>query len=136
MEIAVEMYTRLLLELNFVMVENNQQRNQVAKRKVAMALNIALAHIYSGLNTQAIMYCDSALNVDPKNEKALFRKADANRLHGCYGEAIKTLRILKEVNPMHPHADQMIKLCEHYLYMIRLRRLLQFDVMYLAICWV
>ncbi|CAE7235105.1 Fkbp59 [Symbiodinium natans] len=57
--------------------EDEKEDGRVLKMRVALLLNLALAHMRLKKFRQAVGFCDEALFDEPGNVKALYRKADA-----------------------------------------------------------
>lgn len=76
-------------------------------------LNISLCYLKLENFLDAIKVCDKALAIDPKNEKALFRRGQAKvEVNDCE-EAINDFEALLKINPDNKAALKHLILCQH-----------------------
>lgn len=64
---------------------------------------------------QCIRACDSALELDPKNEKCLFRRGQSYMSMLSYDEAIKDFQEVLKLNPSNSAATQHIQTCREQM---------------------
>ena len=60
---------------------------------------MALCHLKLGEHAECIRACDTALELDPKNEKCLFRRGQSQIAMTRYDEAIKDFQQVLKINP-------------------------------------
>jgi len=73
--------------------------------------NIALCHLKLNEHPECIRACDKALELDPKNEKALFRRGQSQLAMSNYEEAIKDFQEVLKFNSSNSAAKQSIQTC-------------------------
>jgi FK506-binding protein 4/5 len=60
---------------------------------------------------ECIRACEKALEIDPKNEKALFRRGQSQLAMSNYDEAMKDFQEVLKLNPSNSAAKQSIQTC-------------------------
>jgi len=81
---------------------------EVKQLQVVINLNLAQGCLKMNKFQQAISHANKVLEVEPRNEKALYRKASALIDGSLFSEASKTLNILLEEDPTNASARQML----------------------------
>jgi FK506-binding protein 4/5 len=76
---------------------------------------MALCHLKLGEHAECIRACDKALELDPKNEKCLFRRGQSQISMAGYEEAIKDFQEVLKLNPSNSAAQQHIQTCREHL---------------------
>jgi FK506-binding protein 4/5 len=76
---------------------------------------MALCHLKLGEHAECIRACDKALELDPKNEKCLFRRGQSYMSMSGYQEAIKDFQEVLKLNPANSAANQHIQTCREHL---------------------
>ncbi|CAE7239210.1 Spag1, partial [Symbiodinium sp. KB8] len=76
---------------------------------LVLRLNIAQALLKLKQYECAVSHCDAALEINPRNVKALWRKAKAVWGLRCPGEALQALEDFLSVDPGNPAARAMLK---------------------------
>ena len=74
-KIAVRYYKRII---EYLKSEDSMKDEEGEKRKsflLAANLNLAMCYLKMKEDVEAVHSCDEALQLDPKNEKGLFRRA-------------------------------------------------------------
>jgi FK506-binding protein 4/5 len=61
--------------------------------------------------SECINACDKALEIDSKNEKALFRRAQSQLAVSNHDEAIRGFQEVLKLNPSNTAAEQSIQTC-------------------------
>lgn len=79
---------------------------------MAAHLNMAASYLKMKEFREALQSCEKALEMEPKNEKGLFRKAQSQFGMGFEKEAITTFNQVLEVNPNNKDASNQILLCK------------------------
>lgn len=86
------------------------ERETSEKLQLAANLNIAMCCLKTHEYKQAIDTCNRALELEQKNEKGLFRLAQAYFGLGEFSDAIKYFNQVLEVNPNNRDASNLINL--------------------------
>jgi FK506-binding protein 4/5 len=76
---------------------------------------MALCHLKLNQHAECIRACDKALELDPKNEKCLFRRGQSQMSMASYEEAIKDFQEVLKLNPSNNAANQHIQTCREHL---------------------
>ena len=76
---------------------------------------MALCHLKLGEHAECIRACDKALELDPKNEKCLFRRGQSYMSMSGHDEAIKDFQAVLKLNPANTAAGQHIQTCRDHL---------------------
>nr|CAD2200660.1 unnamed protein product [Meloidogyne enterolobii] len=95
--------------------EGKQLTEKYGQTLIAAWLNIVLVNLKMGEKAEAIRNCDKVLEKNPKNVKALYRKAQAQQMFKDFEEAIETYKIVLELEPENKAAIQQIQECRHQL---------------------
>ncbi|GFT07650.1 peptidyl-prolyl cis-trans isomerase FKBP4 [Nephila pilipes] len=74
-------------------------------------LNISLCHLKTEHYSECIRYCTKVLEMDPVNEKALFRRGQANMHFNECNEAMKDFHKLKELYPENQATKKSMYTC-------------------------
>lgn len=72
--VALRYYKKVV---SFLENETSYEGDKAEKRKallLAVFLNLAMCHLKQGEDLEACAQCDKALELDPSNEKGLFRR--------------------------------------------------------------
>jgi len=91
-----------------LLLEGSQPVELVDALEVVLRLNLAQALIKLKQFENAVCQCQGALELDPKNVKALWRKAKAVWALRCPGEAREALDEFLKVDPGNPAARAML----------------------------
>ncbi|CAK5020084.1 unnamed protein product [Meloidogyne enterolobii] len=95
--------------------EGKQLTEKYEQTLIAAWLNIVLVNLKMGEKAEAIRNCDKVLEKNPKNVKALYRKAQAQQMFKDFEEAMETYKIVLELEPENKAAIQQIQECRHQL---------------------
>merc|ERR1711976_301799 len=79
--------------------DNNKPSEEGAALRLSCMQNLTLISLKLKNYYQAIPRCDAVLEIDPKNEKILFRKAEAFYGTKEYANAIKIYKAVIDINP-------------------------------------
>jgi len=79
--------------------------------KFAAQSNISLCYLKLGDYLQCKKFCDSALALDAKNEKCLFRRGQTQLAFSNFEQAIKDFQSVLKINPSNVAAQQQIEFC-------------------------
>ena len=77
--------------------------------KLSAQSNIALCHLKLNEHAECIRACDKALEIDPKNEKCLFRRGQCHAAMSNQEDAIKDFQEVLKLNPANSAATQAIQ---------------------------
>eukprot|EP00755_Sulcionema_specki_P004356 Sspe_Gene.29890::Locus_14435_Transcript_1_1_Confidence_1.000_Length_1794::g.29890::m.29890/K09571/FKBP4_5; FK506-binding protein 4/5 len=91
-------------------VKSASQKAEVERAKVPLLTNLAAVQLALKEYAAVVEVCSDALKIDPKNTKALFRRAKARRLRDEYELARKDFDLLLELEPQHPDAKGELEL--------------------------
>ncbi|XP_050442767.1 FK506-binding protein 59 [Adelges cooleyi] len=112
---ALKFYKKMVDYLKNDVSINENQLEEVKLLKLVSYLNSAMCNLKSNRHTQAKNDCDNALNLDPTNVKAMFRKGES--LIGLH-ELIAAKRCFQEVLKQEPNnraAATKINECDNKL---------------------
>jgi len=76
---------------------------------------MALCHLKLNEYAECIRACDKVLELDPKNEKCLFRRGQSYMSMSSDEEAIKDFQEVVKLNPSNSIANQHIQTCREHL---------------------
>mmetsp|Transcript_117601 Transcript_117601/g.183726 ORF Transcript_117601/g.183726 Transcript_117601/m.183726 type:complete len:259 (-) Transcript_117601:48-824(-) len=88
--------------------DNPEKLEEVKQLQLVVNLNLAQGYLKNKEFHQAVTHANKVLEVEPQNEKALYRKAAALIDASSYAEAKDTLDRLLEVDPSNASAKQML----------------------------
>jgi len=104
--------TRQIFDGNLLKVEvegKEGQRAEAQALEVSLDLNLAQAYLKVEDFSSASSYCEKALEWEPSNEKALYRKASAEFGQQNYEKTREVLSALFRVVPEHPAGVELIE---------------------------
>jgi FK506-binding protein 4/5 len=110
--IAVKKYQKIIEYLQSEIYDLEEQQESSRKLQLAAHLNMAASYLKMKEFREALQSCEKALEMEPKNEKGLFRKAQSQFGMGFEKEAITTFNQVLEVNPNNKDASNQILLCK------------------------
>lgn len=91
--------------------DKDEQKEKSKQLQLAARLNIAACHLKLKSYRQCIDSCNKALELDSRNEKSLFRMAQAYQGECEFDEAIKYYNKVLEVNADNKEAAHSISIC-------------------------
>eukprot|EP00002_Diphylleia_rotans_P031986 TRINITY_DN6674_c0_g1_i1.p1 TRINITY_DN6674_c0_g1~~TRINITY_DN6674_c0_g1_i1.p1 ORF type:complete len:288 (-),score=95.41 TRINITY_DN6674_c0_g1_i1:38-901(-) len=103
---ATQKYDKAAKRLEGTYDLDEEQEKQVEGLKLPLYLNLAACHLKQGNFKETISSCNKALDLEPKNVKALFRRAQGHILAGDFAKAKTDFEAALEVSP----EDKEIKL--------------------------
>ncbi|CAF0995714.1 unnamed protein product [Adineta ricciae] len=95
--------------------ESDSDKKKADELKLTANSNLGLCHLKLGQHAECIRACDAALELDPKNEKCLFRRAQSQMAMNRYEEAIKDFQQVLKLNASNSAATQHIQTCREHL---------------------
>jgi len=93
--------------------EDSLKDEDAEKRKVMLLaghLNLAMCHLKTSNDVEAIHSCEEALKLDTKNEKGLFRRGMANFNLQNFDEALQDFKAVLDIDPQNKAAKNQIVL--------------------------
>jgi len=91
--------------------QEKAQRNELKQMLLVSYLNLALCYLKVNKLKECIANCDSALELDPKNVKAHFRKGLAYLPTNDYEKALKQFETVLEIDPNNVEAKARKNAC-------------------------
>ncbi|CAF1934678.1 unnamed protein product [Rotaria magnacalcarata] len=113
--IACKKYKAIIEYLKTDNYDSEKDKNKVRELKLATHSNMALCCLKLGEYAQCIRACDSALELDSKNEKCFFRRGQSYLAMLDYNEAIKDFQQVLKLNPSNTAATQHIQTCREQI---------------------
>ena len=105
-------YTTVTEYLQTPKYDNDEEKKKKADElKLSAQSNVGLCHLKLNEHTECIHACDKALEIDPNNEKCLFRRGQCHQLMSNYEEAIQDFQQVIKLNPGNSAAKQSIQKC-------------------------
>lgn len=120
-KIAVRYYQRIV---DYLKNEESLKDEEAERRKallLAAHLNLAMSHLKLSEDLDACQSCDEALNLDPKNEKGLFRRGMANLNLQNFDEAVQDFKAVLDVDPENKAAKNQLAITIHKIKQIHNR---------------
>jgi len=112
-DLAIHFYEKAI---RFLQGNEDDHHPESAERTnvlLSTHLNLALCLLKTDQWGRCMEECEHALKLDAKNEKALFRMAQAEFARQNYEEARRLFLQVAEVNPDNKAAQQQATLCQH-----------------------
>lgn len=91
--------------------ENEDDKKKSEELKLSAQSNTALCHLKLNDHVECIRACDKALEIDPKNEKCLFRRGQCQLAMSNFEEALVDFQEVLKQNPSNSAAKQSIQKC-------------------------
>lgn len=112
--LAIKMCKKIIEYIDASVFDNDlkAERDQLL---LSGYLNLALFHLKVNENFEAKEVCDKALKLDPKNEKALFRRGLALEALSSPEVAIKDFQAVLNVEPKNVAAVKQIAICNNMI---------------------
>jgi len=114
-ELAMKKYQKISEYLKNEAFDTDEQKEQSLKLQVAGQLNVAACALKLKEYNQAIDACVDVLEKEPKNEKGIFRLAQAYFAQTEFNQAIHYYNLCTEVNPSNKEANHQIAVCKQKL---------------------
>lgn len=92
-------YRKILVYLNYTFPDTPEETKEFDALKISSELNIAACKLKTGQYDEVIRCCSQVLNVDPKNVKALLRRARGHRLSDDFEASARDLKAAIEISP-------------------------------------
>eukprot|EP00658_Telonema_sp_P-2_P025635 TRINITY_DN20327_c0_g1_i4.p1 TRINITY_DN20327_c0_g1~~TRINITY_DN20327_c0_g1_i4.p1 ORF type:complete len:402 (-),score=118.01 TRINITY_DN20327_c0_g1_i4:447-1652(-) len=111
-EPAAVRYTKALNHTELIKDPSDEEKQEKDKVRLSLYLNLAMAFSKMKKWNKAIDNCRYALEVDPKNSKALFRRATAYYEEKDYDQAQVDLETASCIEPVDPAVTKMLKIVQ------------------------
>jgi tetratricopeptide (TPR) repeat protein len=109
---AVKKYKKIVDYLQNEVYDLEEEKASANKFLLAAHLNLAACYLKTKEFKNAIESCNKALELDAKNEKGLFRMAQAYFGLAEFQDAIKYFNQVLETNPTNKDASNQVALCQ------------------------
>ena len=119
---ACKKYKTIAEHLNRLIMNKRVIKRKAQELILTTHSNMALCHLKLGEHAECIRACDKALEVDPKNEKCLFRRGQSQMSMSGYEEAIKDFQAVLKLNLGNTAANQHVQTCRDHLKLINRKK--------------
>ncbi|CAF4577365.1 unnamed protein product [Rotaria sp. Silwood1] len=109
--VAIKKYSKIGDYLQTTTYENEDDKKKAEEFKISAQSNIALCYLKLNDHTECIRACEKALELDPKNEKCLFRRGQCQLSMSNFDDAMKDFQEVLKLNPSNSAAKQFIQKC-------------------------
>ncbi|KAI6239252.1 Peptidylprolyl isomerase [Aphelenchoides fujianensis] len=113
--LALHKYSAVAVLLEHTNPTEDEMKAKVEAVLVAGWLNCALVNLKQNETAECLKFCDKALEKQPKNVKALYRKAQALQQRKEFEEAIKTYEQVAQIDPSNKAATQQVLICKRQI---------------------
>jgi FK506-binding protein 4/5 len=113
--VACKKYKTITEYLKSTNYEHESDKKKAHELTLTTHSNMALCHLKLGEHAECIRACDKALELDPKNEKCLFRRGQSYMSMSSFEEAIKDFQEVLKLNAANTAANQHIQTCREHL---------------------
>jgi len=111
LHLATKVYLKVFKYLDTESDFNDEAKVERDRIALATHLNLALCYLKTDQNLLARDECTKALELDPKNEKALFRRGQAQLGLASPEIAIKDFQEVLNIQPKNTAASKQIVIC-------------------------
>ncbi|CAF2404217.1 unnamed protein product [Rotaria sp. Silwood2] len=108
---AIKKYAKIGDFLQTTTYENENDKKKAEELKLSAQSNTALCYLKLNDYVECIQACEKALEVDPKNEKCLFRRGQCQLSMSNFDEAMKDFQEVLKLNPSNSAAKQSVQKC-------------------------
>jgi FK506-binding protein 4/5 len=112
---AMKKYNLIADYLQTPTYTDENDKKKAEELKLSAQSNIALCHLKLNDHAECIRACEKALEIDPKNEKCLFRRGQSQLSMSNYDEAVKDFQEVLKLNPSNSAAKQLIQTCREQI---------------------
>ena len=93
---------------------NGKEQLQAIQALLLVAhLNLALCYLRLREYSQTVENCNKVMELDPENEKALYRRGEARLLRNEFSLALMDFKQVLQVNSFNRAARSQILICQH-----------------------
>lgn len=121
LRLACKKYSTICEYLQTPKYEKEEDKNKANELKLSSQSNLALCHLKLGEHVECIQACDKALELDPKNEKCLYRRAQAQLAMSNFEEAMNDFQEVLNMNKSNTAAEQSIQTCREKIKAYRVK---------------
>lgn len=104
-------YNSIIEYLKTPTYTDENDKKKADELKSSAQSNVALCHLKLNEHAECIRACEKALEIDPKNEKALFRRGQSLLALSNQEEALADFQEVLKTNPSNSAAKQSIQIC-------------------------
>lgn len=112
---AIQVYKRLKDLIEDIDDDDNNHKEEFQTLLLSSYLNLSLCYLKINENIEAKNACDSALELDPNNEKGLFRRGQANLALASPEIAIQDFQRVLTIEPKNTAATKKIIECNNLI---------------------
>uniref|UniRef100_A0A3B1IWQ5 peptidylprolyl isomerase n=1 Tax=Astyanax mexicanus TaxID=7994 RepID=A0A3B1IWQ5_ASTMX len=109
---AVIQYQRIVTWLEMECGLGKEQQQAIHALLLVAYLNLALCYLRLQEYAQTVENCNKVMELDSKNEKALYRRGEARLLRNEFSLALVDFRQVLQVNPSNRAARSQIVICQ------------------------
>ncbi|XP_051562717.1 peptidyl-prolyl cis-trans isomerase FKBP5-like isoform X1 [Myxocyprinus asiaticus] len=109
---AVIQYQRIVTWLEMECGAGKEQLQAIQALLLVAHLNLALCYLRLREYSQTVENCDKVMELDPENEKALYRRGEARLLRNEFSLALGDFRQVLQVNSFNRAARSQIVVCQ------------------------
>lgn len=113
--LAIKMYKKVLDFLRYDKNFENELKAESDSLLLSTHLNLALCYLKTDQNVEAKDSCSEALKLDPRNEKAYFRRGQAYLALASPEIAIKDFEEVLKIEPKNVAASKQIIVCNNLI---------------------
>ncbi|XP_043664793.1 FK506-binding protein 59 isoform X1 [Vespula pensylvanica] len=113
--LAIKMYKKVLDFLRYDKNFENELKAESDSLLLSTHLNLALCYLKTDQNVEAKDACSEALKLDPRNEKAYFRRGQAYLALASPEIAIKDFEEVLKIEPKNVAASKQIIVCNNLI---------------------
>ena len=113
--LAIEMYKKVDSYISYDYEFKDELKTERNTILLATYLNLALCYLKTDENGKAKEFCNKALDISPNNEKALFRRGQANLALASPETALKDFEEVLKIEPKNVAAAKQIALCKNLI---------------------
>ena len=110
---AVIQYQRIVNWLEMECGNGKEQLQAIQALLLVAHLNLALCYLRLREYSQTVENCNKVMELDPENEKALYRRGEARLLRNEFSLALMDFKQVLQVNSFNRAARSQILICQH-----------------------
>jgi FK506-binding protein 4/5 len=117
LNLAIKMYRKVFEFIDIALTSDFEGDSKKARDDIALTtyLNLALCYLKTDQSIQAKEQCNKALELDPYNEKALFRRGQAYLGLASPELAIEDFQEVLKIQPKNTAASKQIIICNNLI---------------------
>lgn len=110
--LAIKMYKQIVSFLDYDYDYKDELKTERSSLILSAHLNLALCYLKSEMLTDAKASCNEVLKIDANNEKALFRRGQANMALNLPEVAVDDFKKVLEIEPKNTAAAKQFSICK------------------------